>query len=198
MRKSTMADALMPPLRRGLLRLTYGAPDRWWYLSELAAALETSPSSLQRELASLSAAGILKLRPEGRRTYYAANENASMYEELRALVRKMTGIPAEVEAALEPLLQKTDLALIYGSVARQEERADSDVDLLVVADDLTLEELYRATEVAERRLQRKVNPTLYSRAEFARRRRAKNPFLDKVLRGPKIVLVGELNAGSRT
>ena len=183
----------MPSLRQGLLRLTYGNPDRWWYLSELATALETSPSSLQRELASLSAVGILKLRPDGRRTYYCANEKAPIYEELRALVRKTMGIADEVESALEPLRSKIDLALIYGSVARREERADSDVDLLVVADDLTLEELYRATEVAERHLQRKVSPTLYTRADFARRRRTKNPFIDKVLRGPKIVVAGELN-----
>jgi predicted nucleotidyltransferase len=192
----TIADALMPRMRQALLRLTYGNPERWWYLSELAAALGTSPSSLQRELASLSAAGILKMKPDGRRTYYRANEKAPVYEELRGLVRKTMGIAAEVEAALEPLRQKIDLALIYGSVARSEEHAESDVDLLVVADDLTLEELYRTTEVAERHLQRKVSPTLYTRTEFARRRRSKNPFLDKVLRGPKIVLVGDVNARS--
>ena len=195
-RKTSLADALMPPLRQGLLRLTYGNPKRWWYLSELATALETSPSSLQRELASLSAAGILKLRPDGRRTYYSANENAPIYEELRALVRKTIGIASEVGDALALLRDRIALALIYGSVARRAESADSDVDLLVVADDLTLEEVYRALDVAERHLQRRVSPTLYTRSEFARRRRTRNPFLDKVLRGPKIILIGDLDADS--
>ena len=83
MRKKSVADALMPPVRQGILARTFGASDRWWYLSELAEALGTAPSSLQRELDSLTAAAILLMRREGRRTYYRAKENSAIYEELR-------------------------------------------------------------------------------------------------------------------
>jgi predicted nucleotidyltransferase len=193
MRKKSLIDALMPPVRQGILGLTFGAPDRWWYLSELADALGTSPSSLQRELDSLTAAAILSMRREGRRTYYRANENGAIYEELRGIVRKTMGIPQEIHAFLAPLGRKISLALLYGSVARGEERADSDVDILIVADGLTLEEVYRRLDRTEKRLRRKVNPTLYTRDEFRRRKRAKNAFLENVLSGKHIVLSGDVD-----
>lgn len=196
MRKKSLADALMPPVRQRLLALTLGTPDRWWYLSELAEAMGTSPSSLQRELNSLTSAAILVMRREGRRTYYRANEKSSIYEELRGIVRKTTGIPQEIETSLAPIKRKVAVALLYGSVARGEERANSDVDLLVVADDLTLEELYRRLGPSEKRLQRKVNPTLYTRDEFRRRKHAKNPFLMKVLSSEHIVLTGDVDAAA--
>jgi predicted nucleotidyltransferase len=196
MRKKSAIDALMPPVRQRVLSLTFGTPDRWWYLSELANALGTTPSSLQRELDSLATAAILLMRPEGRRTYYRANENSAIYEELRGIVRKTMGIPNEIRASIAPIERKISLALIYGSVARGEERADSDVDVLVVADDLMLEELFRRLAPAEKKLRRKVNPTLYTREEFRRRRRAKNTFLQNVLSGDHIILTGDIDAAA--
>ncbi|MFZ2493465.1 MAG: nucleotidyltransferase domain-containing protein [Thermoanaerobaculia bacterium] len=193
MRKKSLADALMPPIRQRLLALTLGTPDRWWYLSELAETMGTSPSSLQRELDSLTNAAILVMRREGRRTYYRANEKSAIYEELRGIVRKTMGIPQELETSLAPIKRKVAIALLYGSVARGEERADSDIDLLIVADDLTLEELYRRLSAVEKRLHRKVNPTLYTRDEFRRRRRASNAFLEKVLSREHIVLMGDVD-----
>ncbi len=194
MRKKSVMDALMPPVRQRLLALIFGAPDRWWYLSELADSLGTSPSSLQREVDSLTAAAIFAMRREGRRTYYRANENSAIYDELRTIVRKTMGIPHQIRTALAPIERKVALALLYGSVAREEERADSDVDLLVIADDLTLEELFRRLAPAEKKLRRKVNPTLYTRDEYRRRRRSKNAFLENVLSGNHIILIGDLDA----
>ena len=195
-RKQSIIDALMPPVRQRLLGLAFGTPDRWWYLSELADALGTTPSSLQRELDSLTSAAILLMRRDGRRTYYRVNEHSAIYEELRGIVRKTMGIPHEIRASIAPIGRKISLALIYGSVARGEERADSDIDVLVVADDLTLEELFRRLAPAEKRLRRKVNPTLYTREEFRRRRHAKNAFLQNVLSGDHIVLTGDIDAAA--
>jgi predicted nucleotidyltransferase len=196
MRKKSAVDALMPPVRRRILGMTMAAPDRWWFLSELAGALGVSPSSLQRELDSLTAAAILRMRRDGRRTYYRANENGALYPELRSIVRKTMGIPQAIRDSIAPLDRRISLALIYGSVARGEERADSDVDVLIVADDLTLEELFRRLASAEKRLHRKVNPTLYTRDEFRRSRQAKNAFLEKALRGAHIVLTGDIDGGA--
>src|SRR5262245_57157663 len=110
MRKKSVVDALMPPVRQRVLALTLGALDRWWYLSELADALGTSPSSLQRELDSLTAAAILLMRRDGRRTYYRANENGAIYQELRGIVRKTIGIPREIRTSLAPLSHRISLA----------------------------------------------------------------------------------------
>jgi len=178
--------------------VTFRQPRRWWYLSELAGALETSPSSLQREVESLAQTGILEIRRDGRRTYYRANAKSAVFKELLGIVRKTMGVPAEIQAALTPISKRIPLALIYGSVARKAARADSDVDVLVVSDRLTLEELYRRLTRAERRLGRKVNPTLYSTEEFRRRRIARNPFLEKVLSRDRVLLIGSEDAVSST
>ena len=79
-------------------------------------------------------------------------------------------------------------------IAKGTDRAESDIDVLVVADSLTLEELYRALHPAETRLGRKSSPTLYTSKEFERRRAAKNPFLAKVLAGDRILLIGTEDA----
>jgi predicted nucleotidyltransferase len=190
MRKTGAAEALFPVVRKGILSATFRQPKRWWYLSELADALGTSPSSLQREVESLAASGILEVQRDGRRTYYRPHEKSSIFKELRGIVQKTMGTSAEVQAALAPLSNRIAFAMIYGSVARGTDRADSDVDVLVVSDRITLEELYRRLARAERRLRRKVSPTLYTSEEFRRRRNARNPFLEKVLSGDRVVLIG--------
>jgi predicted nucleotidyltransferase len=191
MRKTpTAAEALFPPTRRGILELTYGEPARWWFLSEMAERLNTSPSSLQRELKTLTDTGILRMRRDGRRTYYQAESDASIFSELRMLIEKTTGVAERLREALQPVREKIALALIYGSVARGEERATSDVDLLVVADDLQLEDLYRRLAKVEERVGRKVNPTLYSPQEFRNRRESGNPFLEKIMKRRKLILLG--------
>ncbi|HEY8132729.1 MAG TPA: nucleotidyltransferase domain-containing protein [Thermoanaerobaculia bacterium] len=190
MRKKTVASTLFPTVRRGVLGVTFRDPRRWWYLSELADALGTSPSSLQREVESLAASGILEVRRDGKRTYYRAHAKSAIFKELGGIVRKTMGVAPQIQAALTPLSDRIVLALVYGSVAGGDDRADSDVDVLVVSDHMTLEELYRRLAPVERSLRRKVNPTLYTTDEFRRRHRSRNPFLEEVLGGQRVVLIG--------
>ncbi len=96
--------------------------------------------------------------------------------------------------ALQPLAARLSLALIYGSVAKHADTASSDIDLLVVSDELTLEDLYATLSTVEQQLGRKVNPTLYTDSEFRIRRSGNNAFLSRVLAGPTVVLEGQLDA----
>lgn len=198
MRKKSAIAALFPGVRRGVLELTFGEPDRWWYLSEMAQRLGTAPSSLQREVESLASAGLLRTRRDGRRTYFQAEREAAIFSELRAIVRKTMGVPQAVHRALEPIEKRIGLAFVFGSSASRTDRATSDVDLMVVSDDLTLEEIHRRLAPVEKRIGRRVNPTLYTREQFVRRRRDRNPFLEKVLARERITLIGnEHEIGAR-
>src|SRR5438067_9683428 len=194
MRKRSAADALFPAVRKGVLGAVYRDPRRWWYLTELANALGTSPSSLQREIESLVATGILETRREGGRTYYRAHANGAIFNELRGIVRKTMGVPAQIRDALSVYADRIALAFIYGSVAQAKDRADRDIDLMIVADGLALGKVYGRLASVERKLRRKVNITLYTTEEFRRRRNAKNPFLEKVLARERIVLIGSDDA----
>jgi DNA-binding transcriptional ArsR family regulator len=95
MRKSPVLNTLFPEIRQKLLAAALLSPEKWWYLSELATHLRTSPSSLQRELDSLTKGGVLTRKEDGRRTYYKAQVESPVFESLRGLLSKTAGlIPA--------------------------------------------------------------------------------------------------------
>src|SRR5258708_23294781 len=130
MRTFIALDTLFPGVRRGVLAATLTRPEKWWYLSELADFLHTRPSSLQRELAALVQSGILEQRRDGRRIYFKAETRSPIFRDLHSIFEKTVGLVPTLEAAMRSFDDRITCALIYGSIARREERATSDVDLL--------------------------------------------------------------------
>jgi predicted nucleotidyltransferase len=189
MRNTSVLRALFPQVRRGVLAATLTQPDKWWYLSELAGRLGTGPSSLQRELSSLVACGILLRRREGTRAYFKAETKSPVFRELRQLFEKTAGLAAILEQMLRPFAGKIRCAYIYGSMARGQEGAASDVDLMVIGQ-AGLADLSPMLRRAEARLGREVNATVYSEEEFRERIRARDHFLAAVLRTRKHFVKG--------
>jgi len=165
MRNSSVLTALFPQVRQGVLAATLTQPDKWWYLSELADRLGTSPSSLQRELSSLVASGILVHRREGTRAYFKAQTHSPVFRDLQQLFEKTAGLVPILEQMLKPFGNKIQCAFIYGSVARSREHAMSDVDVMVIGG-AGLADLSSALRELEKRLGREVNVTAYSPQEF--------------------------------
>ena len=189
MRNSSVLTALFPHVRQGVLAATLGQPDKWWYLSELANRLETSPSSLQRELSSLVASGILVHRREGTRAYFKAETQSPVFRDLQQLFEKTAGLAPILEQMLKPFGDKIQSAFIYGSVARSREHAMSDVDVMVIGR-AGLADLSPALRKAEERLGREVNVTAYSPEEFREKIKSRDHFLAAVLRGRKQFVKG--------
>lgn len=191
MRKNAPAlDSLFPTVRQGVLAATLGRPEKWWYLSELAEFLHTRPSSLQRELSSLEQSGILQQRKDGRRTYFKAETRSPIFKELRSIFEKTVGLIPTLQAALRPFAGKIACAFLYGSIARREERATSDVDLMIVGT-VGLGDLAPALRKAEKRLGREVNVTNYSMDEFRRKVVEGDHFLTTVMKGSLQFVKGE-------
>jgi predicted nucleotidyltransferase len=189
MRKVHILGALFPDVRQGILAATLLTPDKAWFLSELAEHMGTSPSSLQREVESLAKSGILARRQDGRRTYYQADASSPVFEELRSLFSKTAGIVPVLKSELERFGEKIKWTAIYGSVARGEERGKSDIDLLIVGS-AGMTELVPPLRRLERRFGREVNVTRYSEREFASKRSAGDRFLNSVLKGKLITVIG--------
>ncbi len=189
MRNTAALEALFPKIRQGVLAATLTRPEKWWYLSELAQYLHTTPSSLQRELRSLVASGILQQRREGTRIYFKAETRAPMFRELRSLFEKTAGLIPTLQRALEPFEDQIACAFVYGSVGRREETALSDVDLMAIGG-VGLADLSPALRKAEAGLGREVNVTSYSASEFRAKAASKDHFLLTVLRGPKEFVKG--------
>ena len=190
MRKPATLAALFPTVRGDMLAATLTQPEKWWYLSELAHFLGTSPSSLQRELKALVDGGILETRREGTRAYFKADTRSPIFPELRGLIDKTAGLLPTLQTILRPFDGRIACAFVYGSVARSEEHTESDIDLLVVGD-VGLADLTPVLRKAEARLGREVNVTSYSATEFRKRASAKEHFLSQVLRSPKLFVKGD-------
>jgi predicted nucleotidyltransferase len=184
MRNPSVLTALFPQVRQGVLAATLTQPEKWWYLSELAKRLGTTPSSLQRELSSLVASGILTHRREGTRAYFKAETRSPVFRELQQLFEKTTGLVPIVRQILEPFGDRIQCAFVYGSVAQNREHAMSDVDLMVIGK-AGLADLSPALRKAEQRLGREVNATAYSPKEFREKAKSREHFLTTILRGRK-------------
>ena len=190
---STLANALFTSTQQRVLALLFGQPDREFYVTELIALAGSGRGAVQRELARLDASGLASVSRVGNRKHYQANPESPLFDEICSIVRKTVGLEEALRGALEPLAGRIVLALLFGSVARGTETAASDVDLLLVSDDLTLETIYTAMAPLEDLLGRRVNPTVYTPVEFEERRRIGAGFLTRILQEPHIVVAGNLD-----
>jgi len=190
MRKFHPIDVLFPQARKELLAATLMHPDRWWYLSEIASHLGRTPSSLQRELHRLTAAGILHTRKESNRLYYQPDPLCPFLPELTGLIVKTAGISDVLSEMLGKFKKQIAWAFIHGSIVRAEEFSTSDVDLLIIGQ-LTLSNLSTPLRESEKKLGRDVNPVLYTQKEFAKHIKAGQHFSRTVLASEKLFLLGD-------
>lgn len=182
----------MPRTRQGILAATLLQPEKAWYVSELARRLDVPSSSLQRELRDLSEVGILKMHRQGRMVYYHANRDSPVFPDLRGLLLKTAGLAEVLADALNFLAAKLRVAFVYGSIAAGAEQSDSDIDLMAVGE-LSPAELALPLRRARELLGREINPTVYTSAEFDKKRAANNPFLKQVLDKPRLFVLGNNN-----
>lgn len=193
---TSLADALFTTTQQRLLGLLYGQPSRSFFASELIELTGSGSGAVQRELKRLTSSGLLTVTRIGKQKHYQANVECPVFEELRGLVVKTVAMVEPIRQALEPLGDRVMLALIYGSVARGTDTAASDIDLLVVADELILEELYSTLAPVEVTLDRRINPTLYTLDEYEARKAASDGFLARVLAGEHLILIERCDATS--
>jgi len=184
-----LANLLGSRLRAKLLGWLFSHPDERYFVRQLTSLLGEDSTNISRQLTRLEKLGILVSTQQGKQKYYQANRQCAVYEELRGLAVKTTGLADVLRKALAPVSDQVSLAFVYGSMAKGAATSTSDVDLLVVGD---LEEtaLHVALMQAQEELRRSVNYTFLSRSEFRRRRQEKKGFLARVLAGPKIAIVG--------
>lgn len=187
-----LADLLFGAYRRDVLGLLLLHPGESYHVREIARMTSRPANTLYRELAMLAEAGLLLRRAQGNQVHYQANPDSPIYEELRGILRKTTGIADVLRKPLARLADRVKLAFVYGSIASGKEGARSDVDVMLVGD-LKFEEAIRALAPAEKTLRREINPHVYGLREFRAKLAGKEPFLRRVLEEPKILLIGELH-----
>ena len=190
LRRHGLADALFAKVQQRVLGVIFGNPGRSFYANEVIGLARSGTGAVQRELARLEAAGLVTASRIGKQKHYQANQASPVFQELRALVLKTSGLVDVLREALAPAKNLIRAAFVYGSVARGEDTSASDIDLMVIGEGLTYADLFAALEKASTRLGRKVAPTIYSPKDLARRVKQDSSFVTRVLDQPKLWLIG--------
>jgi predicted nucleotidyltransferase len=189
---SDPATFLFGSYRRKVLSLLLLHPGVHFHLREIARATHTQPGTVRRELSLLAEAGVIEREVLGNQVRFRANESYPIYEELRSILKKTTGVADQLRAALAPLTGSIVAAFIYGSVASGQERPNSDIDLMIIGT-VRFEDVIRLIHPYQEELRREINPHVYTAAEFNRRSDEESSFIARILELPKIAVIGDLD-----
>ncbi len=188
--RTSLAAALFSNTQQRVLAFLFGQPQRSYFATELIGLTGGGSGAVQRELKRLDESGLVTVTRLGNQKHYQANPQSPVFAELCGIVQKTVGLAEPLRKVLLPFADNIAAAFVFGSVAKRSDTAGSDIDLMVVSDSLNYADLFGALEEAATRLGRKVNPSIYTRQELAKRIKQKNSFVTRVLAQPKVWLIG--------
>lgn len=174
-------------VRAGLFRLLFSDPAIKLHLREIARRSGVTAHAVQKEILNLKGLDLLRETRDGNRVYYEANTVHPIYLDLKNMILRLVGSVAVLKNALKS--DKIDIAFIFGSIARGEEKASSDVDLFVIGD-IGLRELTSRISGVSDELGREINPHVFSVGEYAKRVLSHDHFLTRVLETKKQFIIG--------
>lgn len=184
-----LTDFLLGPFRTRVLSALLLHPDTAWHARELARRIGALPGSTSRELVKLADVGILLRQPIGNQVHYRANRDCPVFQELAGMLRKTSGLAMVLADALQPIADHIQCALVFGSVARGEEHADSDVDVLILGE-IGFADVIQALHPAQEDVQREINPVVYRIDDFRAKLASSNTWAREVVEKPKLFLIG--------
>ena len=187
--QQTLSSVLFPGYRRRVLGLLLLHPDEALHGREIARRTRLPSGTLTRELTRLAQVGLLRREKRGNQLLYSAARDCPVFEELASILRKTSGVVDVLAEALAPAEDRIKTAFIYGSMARGQERAGSDIDLIVIGD-IGFADAVKLLHASQRVLGREINPKVYSLKEWSTKRAAPDAFLRDVLAKPKIFVIG--------
>lgn len=178
-------------LKKKLFGYYFTNPEACHYVRELATHLNVDPTNLSKELRRLEEEGVFISEKKGLQKYFSLNKKYALFQELKSIVFKTIGI----QGALREIINQVsgiELAFIYGSYAKGDEKSTSDIDLMVVGSP-DRKKFTSEIRKLEDKLEREINFNLYTSDEFSKKRKEKGSFLAQVIRGRKIMLKGSLD-----
>ena len=177
-----------------MLGLLFGQPARRFQSAEIIRLAAGGTGAVHRQLQRLADAGLVLATREGSQKYYQANPRSPIYPELHGLVLKTVGVVEPLRRALAPFASGIQAAFVFGSTARNSDRADSDLDLMIVSDELTYPDVYQALQDTEHLIARVINPTVMTRVEWRKKRSAADSFAKRIAAQPKLFVIGDEDA----
>jgi predicted nucleotidyltransferase len=186
----SLSSALFSNVQQRVLALIFGHPERSFYIKEIVRNLHSGTGAVERELSRLEQSGLVSVHRIGNQKHYQANRESPIFDELHGIVVKTAGLIEPLRQSLLPYADKIKVAFVYGSVAKGTDKARSDIDLMVIGDDLTYTDLYAALQKAENILHRPVSPTFLSFDDWWRKASTKDSVIAKIGTQPKLFIFG--------
>ncbi len=186
----SISNALFSKVQQRVLALIFGQPERSFYMSEIVRNVQSGTGAVERELSRLQRSGLVSVERIGNQKHYRANHQSPIFAELQSLVIKTVALIEPLRKSLQPFSETIKAAFVYGSVARGTDTAHSDIDLMVIGDELNYSELYAALQDVEDVLRRRISPTFLSLKDWQRKASGKGSFVSKVDASPKIFVFG--------
>lgn len=187
---TSLNDVLFTKTQRKVLALLFGKPDQRFFTNEIVRSAAMGRGTICRELKRLAEAEIIVSSREGNQLYYQANEETPIYKELLGIVRKTFGVVDLIREALTPLDDAISLAFIYGSIAKSNDTKNSDIDLMLVGEALVYGEVMEYLTEVEAQVGRDINPTIYTKEQFAERIEDEHSFTLRIMKQDKLMIKG--------
>ena len=185
-----MAGALFSPVQQRVLGLLFGQPGRRFQSAELIRLAESGTGAVHRQLQRLEATGWITATRVGNQKHYQANAECPAFDELRSLIAKTVGLVEPLRRALAPLATRILAAFVYGSIAKGSDTAGSDIDLLVVSDNVGYPEVYTELHAAEAELGRSINPNVLTARDWRARLAQSDSFAARIAAQPRLFVIG--------
>lgn len=186
----SVSNALFSNVQRRVLALIFGNPDRSFYTAEILRRVNSGTGAVERELSRLRRSGLVSVERIGNQKHYKANHESPVYRELQGLVLKTAGLVEPLAEALEPYAANINAAFVFGSVAKGTHHGGSDIDVMVIGDDLNYADIYESLQRAESKLYRPVKPLFLSLHDWRRKLAETDSFVHKISGQPKIMIIG--------
>lgn len=185
------SNVLFTKVQKLILKLLYLNPHADFSTNEIIRLSKSGTGAVQRELEKLTSAGLITAKKLANQKRYQANQHLPYYSELRSIIIKTFGLADVLSEQLKlSLAAKIKIAFIYGSFAKQTDTQHSDIDLMLIGDDLTYIDIFDVLKDTEISLGHKINPSCYTALEWAKKYKKGNHFTQQVMEQPKIFLIG--------
>jgi predicted nucleotidyltransferase len=193
-----LAELLSSNPRAQVFKNLFGFNQEEVHLRELQRRCGISLGAVQKEVKKLVALDLLHKRKDGNRVCFSANRLHPIFKDIQALVLKTVGLTEIIRARLDAE-KGIKSAFVFGSIARQEEDAQSDIDLMIIGS-ISLRKLVRALSGLSEKLGRELNPHVLTQAEFRRRVKSGEHLVTSIMSSTKLFIIGfedELEAMGR-
>ena len=178
-----------------VLELFFNNPEKSFYLREIGRLIGKEPGVFQKDINKLAESGILISEYRAKNRFFKLNKNHPLYKEFKAIFFKTLGAEGKLREILKNI-KEIKTAFIFGSFAKSKEDSFSDIDLMIIGDpneDLLISKISKL----ESRLDREINYHIFSLADWKKKLKEKDSFLENILSQPKIFLIGKKDELSR-